>query len=100
VEDIEKKAKTGNAPTLLYGEPDMTVRVVRDIFNEDFSKVIVSGDEAWSTIHEYVAHVAPDLVDRLSRWTSETDVFATYGSTSSCSRRWTARCGCRPAVRW
>jgi ribonuclease E len=77
-EDIEKKAKTGNAPTLLYGEPDMTVRVVRDIFNEDFSKVIVSGDEAWSTIYEYVAHVAPDLVDRLSRWTSETDVFATY----------------------
>ncbi|WP_239075056.1 Rne/Rng family ribonuclease, partial [Streptomyces sp. SID10853] len=80
-EDIEKKAKSGgssNAPTLLYGEPDMTVRVVRDIFNEDFSKVIVSGDEAWDTIHGYVAHVAPDLADRLSRWTSEVDVFATY----------------------
>jgi ribonuclease E len=77
-EDIKRKSKSGNAPTLLYGEPDMTVRVVRDIFNEDFSKVIVSGDEAWSTIHDYVTHVAPDLADRLSRWTSETDVFATY----------------------
>ncbi|MEW2036301.1 Rne/Rng family ribonuclease [Streptomyces sp. NPDC005534] len=77
-EDIQKKAKSGNAPTLLYGEPDMTVRVVRDIFNEDFSKVIVSGDEAWDTIHGYVAHVAPDLTDRLSKWTSEVDVFATY----------------------
>ncbi|WP_031070438.1 Rne/Rng family ribonuclease, partial [Streptomyces sp. NRRL S-118] len=77
-EDIQKKAKGGNAPTLLYGEPDMTVRVVRDIFNEDFSKVIVSGDEAWQTIHGYVSHVAPDLADRLQRWTSETDVFATY----------------------
>lgn len=78
-EDIQKKAKNGgNAPTLLYGEPDMTVRVVRDIFNEDFSKVIVSGDEAWSTIHGYVSHVAPDLTDRLNRWTSEVDVFATY----------------------
>ncbi|MFD6420286.1 Rne/Rng family ribonuclease, partial [Streptomyces sp. NPDC060194] len=80
-EDIQKKAKSGgasNQPTLLYGEPDMTVRVVRDIFNEDFSKVIVSGDEAWSTIHGYVSHVAPDLADRLSRWTSEVDVFATY----------------------
>jgi ribonuclease E len=77
-QDIQRKAKTGNAPTLLHGEPDMTVRVVRDIFNEDFSKVVVSGDEAWETIHEYVSHVAPDLVDRLSRWTSETDVFATY----------------------
>ncbi|WP_443059720.1 Rne/Rng family ribonuclease [Streptomyces sp. NBC_00443] len=77
-EDIQKKAKNGNAPTLLYGEPDMTVRVVRDIFNEDFSKVVVSGDEAWDTVHGYVSHVAPDLAERLSKWTSEVDVFATY----------------------
>ncbi|MEK2492539.1 Rne/Rng family ribonuclease [Kitasatospora purpeofusca] len=77
-EDIRKKATSGNAPALLYGEPDMTVRVVRDIFNEDFTKVIVSGTEAWSTIHDYVANVAPDLAGRLQRWTSEVDVFATY----------------------
>ncbi|MFD6133674.1 Rne/Rng family ribonuclease, partial [Streptomyces diastaticus] len=79
-QEIQKKANASNAssPSLLYGEPDMTVRVVRDIFNEDFSKVIVSGDEAWKTIHGYVGKVAPDLVDRLQRWTSETDVFATY----------------------
>ncbi|MEU1122689.1 Rne/Rng family ribonuclease, partial [Streptomyces sp. NPDC005899] len=80
-DEIQKKSRntaSSNAPTLLYGEPDMTVRVVRDIFNEDFSKVIVSGDDAWETIHGYVSHVAPDLTDRLSRWTSEVDVFATY----------------------
>ncbi|MEV4744070.1 Rne/Rng family ribonuclease, partial [Streptomyces sp. NPDC049555] len=79
-EDIQKKAKqiSTSVPSLLYGEPDMTVRVVRDIFNEDFSKVIVSGDEAWQTIHGYVSHVAPDLADRLQKWTSEVDVFATY----------------------
>ncbi|MFC9327817.1 ribonuclease E/G [Kitasatospora sp. NPDC057015] len=77
-EEIQKKAATGNAPALLYGEPDMTVRVVRDIFNEDFTKVIVSGDEAWKTIHEYVGGVAPDLAERLQRWTSDVDVFATY----------------------
>ncbi|WP_238783655.1 Rne/Rng family ribonuclease, partial [Streptomyces monomycini] len=79
-EDIQKKAKAGStsSPSLLYGEPDMTVRVVRDIFNEDFSKVIVSGDEAWETIHGYVSHVAPDLADRLQKWTSDVDVFATY----------------------
>ncbi|MFF1314191.1 Rne/Rng family ribonuclease, partial [Streptomyces sp. NPDC058320] len=79
-EDIQKKSKqiSTSSPSLLYGEPDMTVRVVRDIFNEDFSKVIVSGDDAWDTIHGYVNHVAPDLADRLSKWTSEVDVFATY----------------------
>ncbi|MFB9353045.1 Rne/Rng family ribonuclease, partial [Streptomyces heliomycini] len=79
-EEIKKRSKNGagTAPTLLYGEPDMTVRVVRDIFNEDFTKVVVSGDDAWETIHGYVSHVAPDLAGRLSRWTSEVDVFATY----------------------
>ncbi|MDT3400673.1 Rne/Rng family ribonuclease, partial [Streptomyces sp. B1866] len=77
-EEIQRKAKSGNAPTLLYGEPDMTVRVVRDIFNEDFSKVIVSGGDAWETIHGYVSHVAPDLADRLQKWTSDVDAFATY----------------------
>ncbi|MFC7220513.1 ribonuclease E/G, partial [Streptomyces polyrhachis] len=77
-EEIQHKAKSGNAPTLLYGEPDMTVRVVRDIFNEDFTKVIVSGDKAWDTIHGYVSHVAPDLTGRLQKWTSDVDVFATY----------------------
>ncbi|MFE1776263.1 Rne/Rng family ribonuclease, partial [Streptomyces sp. NPDC059008] len=79
-EEIQKKAKASStsSPSLLYGEPDMTVRVVRDIFNEDFSKVIVSGDDAWQTIHGYVSHVAPDLVDRLQKWTSDVDVFATY----------------------
>ncbi|MFD8597401.1 ribonuclease E/G [Kitasatospora sp. NPDC059646] len=77
-EEIQKKAASGNAPALLYGEPDMTVRVVRDIFNEDFTKVIVSGADAWSTIHDYVSNVAPDLTERLQKWTSDVDVFATY----------------------
>lgn len=64
------------APQLLYAEPDLTIKVVRDVFNEDFSKLIVSGDEAWDTIEAYVTYVAPDLVDRLEKWTAEEDIFA------------------------
>jgi ribonuclease E len=67
-ENIEKKAKTASAPSLLYGEPDLTIRVVRDVFNEDFSQLIVSGEEGWEVIDEYVRYVAPHLADRLSRW--------------------------------
>ena len=75
-EDIERKSTKGSAaPTLLYGEPDMTIRVVRDIFNEDFASLVVSGDDAWDMVEPYVSHVAPDLRDRLSRWTSEEDIF-------------------------
>ncbi len=72
----EKAAKPSSAPSLLYGEPDLAIRVVRDVFNEDFSRLVVSGDEAWDTIDQYVGHVAPDLAPRLTRHTTESDVFA------------------------
>ncbi|MBR7830011.1 ribonuclease E/G [Actinospica sp. MGRD01-02] len=77
-EEIERKAKTASAPALLSGEPDLTVRVVRDIFNEDFSKLIVSGDTAYKTVHEYLSGVAPELAERVEHWTSETDAFSVY----------------------
>jgi ribonuclease E len=83
-ESIEKKAKTASAPALLHGEPDLTVRVIRDVFNEDFSKLIVSGDEGWEIIDEYVRYVAPHLAERISRWDNPDngdaadDVFAAY----------------------
>ena len=78
-EDIEKKsAKGSSAPELLYGEPDMTIRVVRDIFNEDFAALHVSGDDAWDMLEPYISYVAPDLRDRMSRWTAEQDLFAAH----------------------
>jgi len=77
-ERIQAKQKTANAPSLLHGEADMTVRVIRDVFNEDFSKLIVSGDKAWKEISDYIASVAPDLADRLERWTGDEDIFTAY----------------------
>jgi ribonuclease E len=77
-EAIEKKAKTASAPALLYSEPDLTIRVIRDVFNEDFSNLIVAGDEGWDTVDEYVRYVAPHLTDRLTRWQDDRDVFAAY----------------------
>ena len=77
-EAIDKKAKTASAPALLYGEPDLTIRVIRDVFNEDFGKLVVSGDEAWDVVDEYVEYVAPHLADRISRWQGDRDVFAEY----------------------
>ncbi|MYW76155.1 Rne/Rng family ribonuclease, partial [Pseudonocardia sp. SID8383] len=78
----EKANKTGpgapKAPTLLYEEPDMLVKVVRDQFNEDFSKLIVSGADAWDTVSGYVGHVAPELTDRMHRHTGPSDVFTEY----------------------
>ena len=77
-EDLSAKIKTVQAPAMLYGEPDLAIKVVRDIFNEDFNKLIVSGDEAWDTLQGYISHVAPDLAPRLQRWESDQDVFAAH----------------------
>ncbi len=76
-EDIDAKSK-GGAPQLLYGEPDLTLKVVRDLFTEDFSKLVIQGDDAWDTVHGYVEHVAPDLADRLERYSDDGDVFRAY----------------------
>src|ERR1022692_4249253 len=72
---IERKAKSASAPDLLYSEPDLTIRVVRDIFNEDFTKLVIASDSEWDLVDEYVRYVAPGLADRLERWTSDKEVF-------------------------
>src|SRR6202023_120034 len=64
----EIKAKAAGAASALYEEPDVLVKVIRDLFNEDFSRLVVSGEEAWNTISNYVNSVAPDLVSRLNRY--------------------------------
>jgi ribonuclease E len=77
-DEIEKSSKTASAPALLYSEPDLTVRVVRDLFNEDFEKLVVQGDAAWDTVQTYVGPVAPDLLDRVHKHVGTTDLFTEY----------------------
>jgi ribonuclease E len=79
-EEIKKKA--AGAAVALYEEPDVLVKVIRDLFNEDFTELIVSGDEAWTTINEYVNSVAPELVSKMTKYEAAAnggpDVFAVH----------------------
>ncbi|MCK9932892.1 Rne/Rng family ribonuclease [Frankia sp. Mgl5] len=77
-EDIQRKAQKASAPSLLYGEPDLVVRVIRDIFNEDFTELVVQGSHEAATVEGYVDTVAPDLRDRVRRYVGTGDVFAEY----------------------
>lgn len=79
----EVTAKKAGAAVALYEEPDVLVKVIRDLFNEDFSGLIVSGDDAWETINSYVNTVAPDLLGRLTKYepaggADAPDVFAVH----------------------
>jgi ribonuclease E len=77
-DDIAAKAAGGNAPALLYSEPDLVVRVVRDLFNEDFRELVVEGDQAYDMVEGYLSHVSPDLVGRVRRHAGTTDAFAAH----------------------
>ena len=72
-EDIQERAdreinSRGSKPVTMYEEPDMLVKVIRDLFNEDFTSLIVEGERAWNTVHAYVKSVAPDLLDRVQKY--------------------------------
>jgi len=77
-DDIQEKAEnpSTSAPSLLYSEPDLTVRVIRDIFNEDFNRMTVQGDEAWDEINNYLGHIAPELTAKIGKWSGSRDLFA------------------------
>jgi ribonuclease E len=77
-EVIEKKSQTASSPSLIYAEPDLVIRVIRDIFNEDFSALVVQGADEWDTIDNYVRWVAPDLAERARQYTDDEDIFSAY----------------------
>jgi ribonuclease E len=77
-EEISKKVEKGQAPVLLHSEPDLLVKIVRDVFNEDFQKMIISGEDAREVIEEYLKSVAPDLLERVSKYDGGKDIFDEY----------------------
>jgi ribonuclease E len=74
-DEIDSRSGESGAPKVLYEEPDLLVRVVRDLFNEDFHELVIQGDAAFEMIEPYLQHVSPDLVPRIRRYTGTGDVF-------------------------
>jgi hypothetical protein len=79
-EDIYAKSENPNfhAPALLLSEPDLAVRVIRDIFNEDFRRLIIQGNEAYTEITDYLGSIAPELNAKIERYSGKGDLFADY----------------------
>jgi len=79
-EDIYQKSINPNfhAPAAIYVEPDLAVRVIRDIFNEDFRKLTVQGSGAWDEINNYLGFIAPELVSKIEKYTGVGDLFADF----------------------
>ncbi|QCB51681.1 Rne/Rng family ribonuclease [Rhodococcus sp. PAMC28707] len=83
IEEASAKAETGKGsqPQALYEEPDLLVKVIRDLFNEDFVKLVIEGDKAWDTTSSYIETVAADMLPKLERHIAEPgrpDVFEAH----------------------
>jgi len=76
--EISRLVETQQAPALLHSEPDLLIKIVRDVFNEDFQKLVIEGSDARQTIEFYLRSVAPDLLDRLETYESTNDSFDEY----------------------
>ncbi|MFP1602473.1 Rne/Rng family ribonuclease [Microbacterium sp. 2216-1] len=80
-EHIQKQVASQQAPALLHAEPDLLVKIVRDVFNEDFTRMVIHGDDAQRTIRAYLESVAPDLLERVETYTDDVDPFDAYRIT-------------------
>jgi ribonuclease E len=77
-ERIQQQRQSGSAPLRLHAEPDLLVKIVRDVFNEDFGKLVIQGSEALETIREYLEAIAPDLIDRVEAYEGTDDPFSHF----------------------
>lgn len=80
-EEISRKVETDNAPAILHSESDLLIKIVRDVFNEDFHRMIIQGEIAKGTIESYLNQVAPELLERVSAYEGTRDAFDEYRIT-------------------
>ena len=80
-EHISRQIESIQAPALLHSEPDLLVKIVRDVFNEDFTKMLIQGEEAHQTITAYLESVAPDLIERVAVYDGQADPFDEFRVT-------------------
>jgi ribonuclease E len=75
---IEALAKRSKAPTLLYREPDMAVRVIREEFSQDYRSVLIDDRELYTAVRDYVSSISPELADRVEFYDTETEPLPLY----------------------
>ena len=75
---IEAKAKRANSPTLLYREPELAVRVIREEFNAEYRGVIIDDRPLFEEVRDYVAAFNPDLADRIEHYDAAAEGLPLY----------------------
>ena len=75
---IDALAKRSKAPALLYREPDMAVRVIREEFSQDYRSVLIDDPDLHAAVRDYVASISPELADRVEFYDTEVEPLPLY----------------------
>jgi ribonuclease G len=76
---IEARAKTAKAPSLIYQEAELPLRVTRDLFTGDFERLVVDHDLAHKRIVGYLKKTSPHMVDRVVRYRERASLMEAFG---------------------
>lgn len=77
-QDIEALAKKSNGPTLLYREPDLSLRMIREEFNKDYRGIVIDDRELYEQVREYVEGISPALADRVQYFDTEAEKLSLF----------------------
>ena len=77
-EQIENLANTTQAPALLYREPDMAVRVIREEFSDNYRSVVIDDEALYRDVHDYVSSISPALADRIEFYDRSTEPLSIF----------------------
>jgi ribonuclease E len=75
---VEGLAKRSKAPALLYREPDMAVRVIREEFSQEYRSVLIDDRELYLAVRDYVASINPELADRVEYYDPEAEALPMF----------------------
>lgn len=78
-QQIDKGAQLGRAPTLLYREPDIVIRTIRDYFSNDVTRIVIDDEEEYDDALVYFREYMPDLVQLLERHRKREPIFHYFG---------------------
>ena len=84
-QQINKGAQLGRAPTLLYKEPDIVIRTIRDYFSSEVQKIVIDDEEEYEDANRYFSDHMPDLVKVLERHRKKEPIFLHFGIESAIS---------------
>ena len=77
--DIEQTVKSEKAPCLLYKDLATTSSVIRDLFSNDVTRVVIDSRKLHKEISSYIKYTSPQLIDKIELHKDKTPVFDAFG---------------------